>query len=191
LLNKQSLSIEAGVDGKTIDAWLGILEESFIICRLYPHHANFNKRVVKMPKLYFTDTGLACTLLGIQTTEQLVTHPLYGSLFENLVIIDLLKIKNNLGLPGELFFWRDNTGHEIDLVIAHGDNLFPIEIKSGQTIMPDFFRGLNFWEKLSGNSRGALIYGGPDEQQRSTGIRVVSWVNLDARMFIEDVTSDG
>ena len=183
LMNKQNLSIEAGVDGKTIDSWLSILEQSFIIHRLQPHHKNYNKRLVRMPKLYFNDTGLACSLLGIKDKEQLAYHPLRGSLFENLVISDLLKIKHNHGLLSDLFFWRDNTGHEIDLLIEKGNELFPVEIKSGQTIISDFFKGLNFWEKLSGSPGGALIYGGKNNQIRSNKIRVISWNNLDNHIY--------
>lgn len=183
LLNKQSLSIEAGVDGKTIDSWLGVLEQSFIIRILHPYYKNFNKRVVKMPKLYFTDTGLACTFLGIRNKEQLSWHPLFGSLFENLIISDLIKIKHNHGLPGELYFWRDNVGHEIDVLMEKGHELFPIEIKAGQTIMPDFFKGLKYWEKLSSEPGGAIIYGGLENQPRSNEIEVISWKTLDDRIY--------
>ena len=171
------------VDGKTIDLWLGLLEQSFIIHLLKPHHANFNKRLVKMPKLYFIDTGLACTLLGIRVKGQLNCHPLFGNLFENLVISDMLKTRHNMGFQGDLFFWRDNTGHEIDLIIERQDGIFPVEIQSGQTLLPDFFKGLNYWEKLNGNATGALIYGGGENQLRSKGIRIYSWKNIGSGIF--------
>lgn len=175
LLNKNNLAIETGVDGKTIDSWLGILESSFIIHRLYPHHKNFNKRVVKMPKLYFYDTGLACALLGIQNQEQLLFHPLKGSLFENLIINELLKSRFNKSLPNNLYFWRDNIGHEIDVIIENGNDLFPVEIKSGQTITTDYFKGINYWKKLSGDENGAVVYAGNKHQKRSSGHEVIPW----------------
>jgi len=134
LLNMHNLSIETGVDGKTIASWIGILEASFIIFRLYPHHVNFNKRVVKMPKLYFCDTGLAVSLLGIEREEQLALHPFRGNLFENFIIAEFLKYRFNQGLRSNLFFWRDNVGHEVDLLLQNGDQLTPVEIKSGQTV---------------------------------------------------------
>jgi predicted AAA+ superfamily ATPase len=133
LLNMSALAIEMGVDNKTIASWIGVLENSFIVYRLQPHHRNFNKRVVKMAKLYFYDTGLACSLLGIQNASQLQYHPLSGSLFENFVIGELVKSRFNRALGNNLYFWRDNVGHEIDVIIDHGTSLYPVEIKSGQT----------------------------------------------------------
>jgi uncharacterized protein len=174
LLNKQSLSVEIGVDGKTISSWLSILEQSFVLFRLQPHHRNFNKRLVKTPKLYFYDTGLVCALLGIQSPLQLRTHPLYGSIFESFVVSELAKERFNEGLPKNLFFWRDNTGHEIDILMDFGTRLHPLEIKSGQTINSSFFKGLNYWEKLTGQSAGTIIYSGEQTQQRSNDRRVIS-----------------
>jgi predicted AAA+ superfamily ATPase len=147
LLNLSSLAIEAGVDGKTIASWISVLESSFIIYLLKPHHTNFNKRLVKMPKLYFCDTGLACSLLGIHNSEQLITHPLKGSLFENYVINDLVKERYNNNDPLDLYFWRDSTGNEMDVVIDNGLTLYPIEIKAGKTITSDYFKNFQFWKK--------------------------------------------
>lgn len=177
LLNVHSLSIEAGVDAKTIAAWLGVLESSFVLFRLYPHHRNYNKRVVKMPKLYFHDTGLACRLLGIQSAGDLFQHYARGALFENLIVSELKKARFNQGYRDNLYFWRDNTGHEVDVVLDQGDDLFPIEIKAGQTIIPDFFKGLSFFEKLTGRAGGAVVYAGKTPQQRSDGVSVVPWSN--------------
>ena len=149
LLNLNNLSIEAGVDGKTIASWLGILESSFIIHRLLPFYKNFNKRIVKTAKLYFYDTGIACSLLGIKSVEQLLYHPLAGNLFENMIISELLKIKYNNAKSDNLFFWRNNTGNEVDIIIDSPNGLYPVEIKSGRTITTDFFKGLLYWQKIS------------------------------------------
>ena len=179
LLNMSSLAIETGVDHKTIASWLGILESSFILYRLAPHHKNFNKRVVKMPKLYFYDTGLVCALLGIQNTEQLAFNPVRGALFENFIINELIKSGYNNGKPLAIFFWRDNTGHEIDVVIQKAMELVPIEIKSGKTITSGFFTGLDFWYKISGQNNGIIVYGGDTYQKRSNGTEIIPWNKLE------------
>jgi uncharacterized protein len=175
LLNMNSLAIETGVDHKTIQSWLGVLESSFILFRLQPHHKNFNKRVVKMPKLYFYDTGLLCSLLGIQNNEQILYHPLAGSIFENMVVTELMKYRFNNLLTPHLYFWRDNTGHELDVLIDHGTGLYPIEIKSGKTITPEYFKGLQYWHKISGTSGGTVIFAGDVQQRRSNGITIFPW----------------
>lgn len=175
LLNKNSLGIEVGVEQKTIASWLRILESSFVIHLLQPHHQNFNKRLVKMPKIYFYDTGLACALLGIQQDEQLATHPLRGSLFENMVISEWKKNYFNRGKAAPLFFWRDNKGHEIDLIIDKGNVRIPLEIKAGKTITSDYFKGINYWNEISGNKKGYVVYAGEQLQKRSSGITVVPW----------------
>jgi len=178
LLNMNSLAIEAGVDSKTIASWLSVLESSFIIHLLKPHHQNFNKRLVKMPKLYFCDTGLACSLLGITKASQLTLHPLKGSLFENYVIGELIKDRYNKNIPFDLYFWRDSTGNEMDVVIDRGTFLYPIEIKAGKTVTNDYFKNLQFWSKTTGGSEGTVIYAGDLVQKRSNGINVIPWNNL-------------
>lgn len=175
LLNLNSMAIEAGVDSKTVASWISVLESSFIIYLLKPHHANFNKRLVKMPKLYFCDTGLACSLLSIHNSEQLTTHPLKGSLFENYVINDMVKERYNTNEPFDLYFWRDSTGNEMDIVIDKGSDLYPIEIKAGKTITNDYFKNFQFWKKTTGFESGTVIYAGQDAQKRSNGIQVISW----------------
>jgi hypothetical protein len=177
-LNYSSLSVETGVDVKTIQSWIGILESSFIIYLLPPHHRNFNKTIVKRPKLYFYDTGLACTLLGITTTGQLENHPLRGSLFECLIVTELVKQLTHRGKAVNLYFWRDKTGHEIDLVVDEATRLFPIEIKAGKTIHAEFFKNLQYWMKLSGETQAELIYAGDLEIKRSDGVNIRSWKNL-------------
>lgn len=178
LLNMSSLAVEAGVDVKTISSWIGVLEASFILFRLLPHHKNFNKRLVKMPKIYFYDTGLACSLLGISSIKILDTHPLRGSLFENMVITEFLKENFSRGTSGNLFFWRDNTGNEIDLILDQDNKLIPVEIKSGQTITDEYFKNLRFWAKISGSESGYVVYGGQDLQKRSNGISVVPFTRV-------------
>ncbi|MFD2588016.1 ATP-binding protein [Croceitalea marina] len=175
LLNKNSLAIEVGVDNKTIESWIGVLEASFIVYRLKPHHKNFNKRLVKMPKLYFYDVGLVCSLLGIQNPEQLDLHPLKGSLFENMVVMDVLKYRYNRGLSDNLYFWRNNTGNEIDLLLDNGINLLPLEIKMGHTVTKDYFKGIAYWNRLSDSKGGYVVYAGDEYQKRSNGIEVVSF----------------
>jgi predicted AAA+ superfamily ATPase len=179
LLNMSSLATEVGVDVKTIGSWIGVLETSFIVFRLNPYHKNFNKRIVKMPKLYFYDTGLAVALLGVENITQLALHPFKGSLFENLVIVDFLKRRYNKGKTNNLFFWRDNTGNEVDLLFESGDLLIPIEIKSGQTISEEFFKGIRYWNKLTQSEGGFLVYSGEMIQKRSKGITAVPFNNLE------------
>jgi uncharacterized protein len=178
LLNMNSLAIETGVDNKTIASWISVLESSFIIHLLKPHHQNFNKRLVKMPKLYFNDSGLACSLLGISKATQLSSHPLKGSLFENYVICELIKDRYNRNVPFDLYFWRDNTGNEMDIVIDKGTYLYPVEIKAGKTITNDYFKNLQFWSKITGTAEGTVIYAGHSSQKRSSGISVIPWNNL-------------
>jgi len=152
LLNLSSLANDCGITHNTAKAWISVLEASYIVHLLAPHHQNFNKRLVKTPKLYFLDTGLAVWLLGIQTVDQLSIHSQRGALFESWVINELLKSRYNAGEMSNLYFWRDRSGHEVDVLIDHGTHLSPLEIKSGQTISRDYFRGLEFWRKLAGET---------------------------------------
>ncbi len=178
LLNMSNLAIETGVDSKTIASWFGVLESSFIIFRLQPHHVNYNKRVVKMAKLYFYDTGVACALLGIENAQQLNTHYSKGSIFENLIVTEFIKQRFNRGFDHNLFFWRDNVGHEVDIIAETSGGLFPIEVRAGQTITGDFFKNLQYWVKISNSKSGMIIYAGNQSQERSTGIRVVPWYHV-------------
>ncbi len=179
LLNVSSLATDCGVAHGTARAWLGILEASYICFMLHPFHRNFGKRLVKMPKLYFVDTGLAAALLGIHDEIQMATHPSRPALFETMVIGEFLKQRFNTGLASNLYFWRDNVGTEIDLVIEEGATATAIEIKSGQTVVPDFFSGLAKWTKYAGadGSTTSLVYGGEESYERS-GVSVVSWRDL-------------
>lgn len=174
-LNNSALAVETGVDVKTIQSWIGILESSFIIYLLKPHHKNFNKTIVKRPKLYFYDSALVCNLLGIQNTTQLSTHPLRGAIFEGMVISELLKNRTNRGAPVNLYYWRDKTGHEIDIIIDNAGKLVPLEIKSGKTINAEFFKNIDYWCNLSGIKNSVLLYGGDQKQKRSDGKEILNW----------------
>lgn len=178
LLNINNLAIETGVDSKTISSWLGVLESSFIVFRLRPHFVNFNKRLVKMPKLYFYDTGVVCSLLGIKEKNQLMLHPSRGSVFENFIIVEMLKYRYNKAKSSDMYFWRDNSGNEIDLIYDKSSTLIPIEIKSGKTINEEYFKGIKFWQKISGNQKGFIVYAGDSVQKRSNGITVLPWTSL-------------
>lgn len=181
LLNLSQLGTDAGITHNTAKAWLSILEASYVVFLLAPHHRNFNKRLIKTPKLYFHDTGLAAWLLAIQQAEQVENHPQRGALFENWVISELCKARANHGLPSNLFFWRDQSGHEVDVLLETAAGLIPIEIKSGQTLNSDFFKGLEHWFKLARpkQPRAWLVYGGKDEHLRDA-VRILSWRNLQA-----------
>ncbi len=178
LLNAASLASDVGVSPVTIQAWIGILKASFIIHLVTPHHANFNKRIIKMPKLYFIDTGLACSLLGIRTAEVLETHPLRGALFETWVMGEFLKHRVHQGLPADLHFWRDQTGHEVDVLMPSETQAtpIPIEIKSSQTVQPEMARDLTYWRKLAAAQEqpGVVVYGGTRNVVQD-GIHFVGW----------------
>lgn len=178
LLNASSLAADAGVSHTTVRRWLSILEASFIIYLLQPHHRNFNKRMVKSPKLYFLDTGLLCYLLRIQSAADLTTHAARGAIFETWVVSEVLKNYYNRGAEPDIYFWRDSAGHEIDLLIDRGAKQIPIEVKSGQTIASDFFAGVEYWRDLARqpDDPACLIYGGDTSYTRRR-VSVVSWAD--------------
>jgi uncharacterized protein len=178
VFNVASLARDCGITAITANQWLSILEMSFIIFRLQPHHQNYNKRLVKAPKLYFYDTGIAANLLGINDQANVEAHFAKGCLFENMIISDLIKQVLNQGRQPHFYYWRDKVGHEIDLIIEDGDNVIPIEIKSGKTINSDFFKNINYWKNISHKEKAFIIYGGNEEQRRSAG-HIISWQKLD------------
>ncbi|MCX7048894.1 MAG: DUF4143 domain-containing protein, partial [Candidatus Sumerlaeota bacterium] len=179
LLNLVSLGEDCGISNTTARRWLSVLETSFIVYQLRPHFQNYRKRLIKSPKLYFVDTGLLCYLLRIQNSGDLSSHAMCGAVFENYVVSELLKNYYNRGLEPPLYFWRDSTGHELDIVLDRGSSPLPIEIKSGQTVASDSFKGIDFWREMTGqaNAPAALIYGG-DESYKQRNAIVYSWMDI-------------
>lgn len=179
LLNLSALAGEAGISHSTARAWLSVLESSDLVFLLPPYHRNFGKRLVKTPKLYFLDTGLACWLLGIRSPEVLALHPSRGALFETWVVAEFVKGRFNLGLPADLYFWRDNNGLEADLIFEIGTRLQPVEIKSGQTVTRDYVRAGQASGRFAGDEALPpwLIYGGNESYERS-GIRIIGWRDI-------------
>ncbi|MBU4209953.1 ATP-binding protein [Patescibacteria group bacterium] len=179
ILSLSSFANDCGISHNTANSWLSILEASYIIYLLPPYRKNFNKRLIKSPKLYFYDTGLACSLLGIENKRQLITHPLRGSLFETFVISELVKNRFNRGKIMNLSYFRDKSGHEIDCLIEEGGKIKAVEIKSGQTISSNFFKNLSYWQNLSKTDpkNSFVVYGGNEGQKRSLGT-VVGWEKL-------------
>lgn len=175
LLNINAFSIESGLDIRTVQSWLSILESSYIIYLLKPHSANYNKRLVKTSKLYFHDTGLACSLLGIKTIKEMELSHFRGALFENAVMNEIQKQNVNSIKSSELFFWRDNKGIEIDLLLQTGVKHLPVEIKASHTYNDEFLKNINYWNKLSGNKTGKLIYGGDKSFELPGKMTVQSW----------------
>jgi|SRR5579862_1914273 len=176
LLDLTSIGNDCGITAHTVRSWLSVLEATYVIFLLHPHHKNFTKRIIKSPKLYFYDSAIACHLLSIPSPNDLAKHYLRGGLFESMILSDILKQRFNAGLTPNIYFWRDKAGLEVDCLLENGSTLIPIEIKSGETINSDFFSNLVKWNDLAGNnlSNGYVIYGGKEEQARSQGI-VLSW----------------
>lgn len=176
LLNLTALAGEAGISHTTARKWMSVLESSDIVYLLPPYHRNFGKRLVKLPKLYFIDVGLACWLLGIRSPELLDIHPLRGALFETLVVSEFLKYRCNQGSPPDLYFWRDNNGVEADLLFEKGNMIQPIEIKSGQTVTGDYLKAGRRASAFSADTtlQPWLIYGGDETYSRS-GVTVIGW----------------
>ena len=176
LLNTASLASDAGVSQGTARHWLSILETCYLIHYVRPHFRNFGKRLVKHPKVYVSDVGLGCALLGIQTAQQLALHPLRGALFETMVVNEFLKNRRNAGLRDALYFWRDNIGTEVDLVLERGRELAGVEIKAGPAVAEDAFRSLRLWRQYARDEQAVLgtVYGGDERFERS-GVSVLPW----------------
>lgn len=173
---------EIGLSYKTIQEWVSVLEASYIVYRLLPFHANYRKRLVKTPKIYFVEPGLAAYLLGIETADQLGRDPLFGSLFENMVVMEALKARVHRGKESALYFFRDSNGNEVDLVYDRRPGPLPIEIKSSMTYHPDFLKSLRRFDELAGtNESGYLIYGG-DIEVKTNDTKILNFRNT-ARIF--------
>ena len=181
LLNLSSLARDCGITHNTARAWLSLLETSYIVVLLRPYYRNFNKRLVKMPKLYFYDTGLASSLLGIQSADQMNSHYLRGELFENFALTEYIKDKANTQSNVEYFFWRDQAGHEVDLFAETGSAISAIEMKSGKTISADYIKNLAYMQSIYPDTNQKLqplvIYAGTLNQTQS-GIPIRSWKDM-------------
>lgn len=184
LLNLASLANDCGVALNTVKNWIAILEASYLVFLLRPHHRNFGKRLIKTPKLYFLDTGIAAHLLGLNDPAQLDTHPMRGHLFENMLIAEYWKAAMNAGRTDALYFWRDSTGNEVDLLIEDGMHLIPVEIKSGATLNRDFLRSLNRFAEFAGEDshNPTLIYGG-EGGMTWHGVSVMGWKEAGGAYF--------
>lgn len=176
LLNLNALANECGISQPTAKSWLSALENSYILFQLYPYHNNFSKRIVKTPKLYFYDSGLLCYLLKINNKEQLQTHSLKGNLFENMMISEYVKQMYHQNNLKDLWFWRDSAGHEVDFMIEDDNGFQIVEFKASMTVLSDMFKGLDYFEKLSGwdNLSKSLVYAGNKAQNR-TKAKVIPW----------------
>lgn len=180
LLNINSLANDCGITHITAKSWLSVLEASYIIHLLTPYHNNYGKRLIKSPKLYFYDTGIACALLGIETSDQLHSHYLRGSLFENIIVMDLIKQALHKRKQPYVYFWRDSQGHELDSILEQNNKLLALEIKAGATFSSDYLKALLTWCKLSQTpvSQGCIIYTGDTSMVRQ-GVTVLRWQDVD------------
>jgi predicted AAA+ superfamily ATPase len=176
LLNLNALANECGISQPTAKAWLSVMESSYIVFLLQPYHVNFNKRIVKTPKLYFYDTGLLCHLLKISNPNSIPLHPNKGSLFENFMVSEAFKQNDHKYLHADFCFWRDASGHEIDLLTEHNDKITIAEIKATATLKNDDFNGLNYFASLPGSNVKSkhLIYTGELSQKRSQA-NITAW----------------
>jgi len=178
LLNLTSLANDTGVSVPTVKSWISVLEASFIIKLLQPYHSSWNKRLMKSPKMHFLDTGLVCALLKINRSIDLAHHPLIGSIFESFVFSEFLKKNANFELNTNMYYWKDKTGREVDLLLESGNYTEAIEVKFGQTISADYFSNLKQYMKISQSKiKGTVIYGGKETQKRE-GFSVKSWTDI-------------
>lgn len=178
ILNRDELAKQTGVDTKTILAWLGLLENSYIIYLLQPWYNNMNKRIVKSPKLYFYDTGLLCHLLGIKSSTALQKHNAYGSIFENWVITEIKKNNFNAGLNEGMYYFRDNVGNEVDLITERDGKPLAVEIKAATKINGNMLRGLQFWQKNQSGRNCVLLYGGNENKMATESISIAGWAEV-------------
>lgn len=181
-LNINSLCNEVGISNSTIKSWLSLLEASHIIYLLQPYYKNLGKRIIKSPKLYFIDVGLVCYLLGINEKKHLENHPLRGNLYENMIVMDLIKNRTNRGLEPNFYFYRDNNQNEVDLIFENNNELIPIEIKSSTTFNAQFLKGIKYFMKITSSvERGFLIYTG-DPVVMESQIKILNYQSVE-RIF--------
>lgn len=176
-VNYNSIGNDTGVDQKTIMSWFGILEASFIAFRLQPYYNNLGKRLTQMPKLYFYDTGLCCSLLELENESHVNTHPLRGALFENMIILELLKSRLNNGQRSNLYYWRDRTGNEIDVLLEQSSQVVPIEIKTASTFTTDYIKGIKYWKKINPQVKTSyVVYTGKSGEIDT--VKLLSWKEI-------------
>ncbi|MCI0750730.1 MAG: ATP-binding protein [Flammeovirgaceae bacterium] len=175
ILNKDALAKSSGVDSKTINSWLSVMESSYLIYLLQPYYNNLNKRIVKSPKLYFYDTGLLCYLLGITSVKSLTINPKYGALFENWMISEIRKNRCNQGISGGMYYFRDSMGNELDLILEKQDETYAIEIKSGKKFNREMLAGISYWLKYNKNGSGILIHGADQGFQANDPVSILGW----------------
>jgi uncharacterized protein len=179
IINRDDMSRSVGVDSKTIQAWLGVLESSYIIFLQQPWHNNLNKRIIKSPKLYFYDTGLLCFLQGFTSAAAVGKANNYGALFENWIVAEIKKNRCNAGLHGGMYYFRDSAGNEVDLVLEKNNEAMGIEIKSGKKLQAGDLNGLRYWQKYQRNSTAILINGGKQQEILDNGVSLHSYLNID------------
>ncbi len=179
ILNRDEMAKRVGVDTKTIQSWLGLLENSYILFQLQPWYNNLNKRIIKSPKLYFYDTGLLCSLLHISTKEALNKHAMLGSIFENWCIAEIKKNKCNAGDNAGLYFFRDHLGNEVDLIVEKESGPFAVEIKSAKKPDSTLLSGLKYWRKYQRESQGVLLYQGENQETEDEHLHYLSWKEID------------
>ena len=179
LLNLNSLANECGITQPTAKSWISVLESSYILFLVQPYHKNFDKRVMKSPKLFFYDTGLLCHLLKIKDTNQIKMNSYKGNIFENMIVSEFIKQNYHQNLMQEFWFWRDSAGHEVDLIRQDDEKLNVIEIKSTTTISSDLFKGINYFSGLAKDAikSQTLVYAGLDNQKRTIA-NVVAWKDI-------------
>jgi len=179
LMNYTTIANDCGIDLKTVQAWISVLEANYIIFQVQPHYQNFRKRLTKSSKLYFHDIGFACYLLGISNAEHVMSHPMRGLLFENFIVSEFLKNRYNHVKSNNIYFFRDHVGNEIDLILDYGNQLYSIEIKSSATFNYDFLKGLHYYKKIATdkNTKQLLVYAG-DKSYEIKGVKVYSYKDI-------------
>ncbi len=177
LLNLNSISNNLGISATTLRQWLSVLEASYLVFRLRPYFANIRKRLTKRPKIYFYDTGLLATILAIKNKQELKNHPLYGQIFENFIVAEIIKTFSHFNFPRKIYFLRDKTGNEIDLLWPHyGQKLSALEIKTSATFNPNFIKKIEYFRQFLPLDRGFVVYKG--EAFTFKGIRIIPWSGL-------------
>ncbi|MEI8347741.1 MAG: ATP-binding protein [Pseudomonadota bacterium] len=177
LADYQSIARDVGISQPTAKAWMSVLKASYVCLTLEPHFKNFGKRMIKSPKIYFYDTGLLCYLLKIKNAQQLSVHPLRGVIFENWVLTEMMKDRVNIGEPIDFYFWRDQKGHEVDIVEEAADGLKLSEVKAAATFHSDFVADMKFLNELQKSTGGRVVYAG-NETFEFAGYKIVGWNDL-------------